>query len=374
MDVLKILLVILAFFLQPVLWIGVIRAYLNGRTRMKRARSQFNTAVYEKHYEFRHFWVSLLVLGIIISLISVLVGATLPLDWVVIYEALAGLSLILIPSIVIPVLIMIVPSLMMVLMNYHSSTIASQNYVLIAGLIILALGMFIGFNGGRYNVPRIFRNERNNRIAGYPFKELSVFPMLVMIPGNIMRHVISFYPTFMVDGHRVAFLLVPIMIGLRLTVFKHQPRKVFRKLGNHLMVIGILGMLLAVASYKWPILVMISLPVLLLLSWFALYRAKRSDLKHGDWFSEVINGVRIVGIEPGTPAAKMNLHVGDVILNVNHKAVHDEDSFYEALQDQPTYCRLRVINTNHRIILTNTAIYSGTPHEIGVVLFRTSNL
>lgn len=369
----KILLVILAFFLQPVFWIGLIRSYLDSHTRITRTRKQFNTAVYENHYELRHFWASTVLLGIVLSAFSGLVGMILPLSWLLIYELIAGLSLILIPGFVMPVLMVTVSSLVPLLLNSKAPRMAGHNYLLITGLVIVALGLFIGFTAGRYNVPKTFNDERGHRIVGYPFKELSIVPMLVMIPGNVIQHWISFYPTFVINGHRVSLLLIPIVLGLRLTVFKHVSRKVFKRLSGWLVTLGIAGMLLAVASYRWPVIIAASLVGLLLLSWWILITVKEFDKKGGRYYSEVINGVRVVAIEPNTPAAKMNLHVGDVILDANHQAVRNEDEFYEALETHPTYCRLRVMNRNQRIILTGTAIYRGSPHEIGVVLFRSAN-
>ncbi len=46
-------------------------------------------------------------------------------------------------------------------------------------------------------------------------------------------------------------------------------------------------------------------------------KAKHDDAKPDFEYSEVMDGVRVIGIQPETPAAKMDLKVGDVILEVN---------------------------------------------------------
>jgi S1-C subfamily serine protease len=66
----------------------------------------------------------------------------------------------------------------------------------------------------------------------------------------------------------------------------------------------------------------------------------------------------------------MDLAAGDIILECNHRPVNSETSFYEALLANPAYCHLRVQDMNGELKMTETAIYSGAPHEIGIVLFR----
>ena len=365
----KILLIMLTFFVQPIVWLGLLRSGLIIRSRLKRTRQQFNTAVYEEFYELRHFWLGTLFLGILLSAVSWLVEISLPLNWIVWYELLTGINLLLVPWFFLPVTIAMISTFGIMM----TDSILKPNYLIVMSLIIMTLGLWIEVNGGRFNVPRIFRNRRSNQVAGYPFNELSIVPMLVMIPGNLIRHYLAFYPTFQINGHLVSFMLLPIFLGLRLTVFKHLPRLIFKRLGNRLAFLGIAGAVLAIVSFRWPILVPVSLVGLLLLTWLVIFSAKRTDLKDGKWCSKAVNGVRVVGIEPHTPADRMNLRVGDLIMNVNHYPVASENEFYKALQSRATYCKLRVMNTNNRIILTETAIFNDSPHDVGVVLFRDRN-
>ncbi len=50
------------------------------------------------------------------------------------------------------------------------------------------------------------------------------------------------------------------------------------------------------------------------------------------WYVETSEGVRIVAVKPETPAAKMKLEVGDIILECNGIKVATGDELYEALQ------------------------------------------
>ena len=88
----------LLIFIQPVLWLGILRNYIIYRKRIKRERNDFNTSISPNDFEMKHFWLSFIVLGIVGSIISMVLGIYLSLPWIIIYEALLLINLIIIPG------------------------------------------------------------------------------------------------------------------------------------------------------------------------------------------------------------------------------------------------------------------------------------
>ena len=368
----KFTLIGLAFFLQPVFWLGLLRSYFNYHFRIKRTRYLFNVSIDDDHYELRHFGVNLILFGVGASVFSYLTEIILPLRWLLIYEGLASFCLVVFPWAVWSLVILIAASLA-TLCLIRSYAVPNQNYLILTGIFLLAGGLFLMLDGGRHNIPQLFKNQRGNRVAGYLFKELTVFPLLVMVPGNDLRRLINFYPTFSVRGHSVALVLLPILISFRFTVFRHLARRLFKRMGYWWLALGIVGIILATVSYVMPVIILPSLIGLLILTVLVWLAFRYLDLKHGDWYSSPVSGVRVSGVESGTPASRMGLKVGDVILKVNHRIINNETEFYEALQAHPTYCRLKIRNQNRRLELAGTAIFMSSPHEIGVILDRDPN-
>jgi len=105
------------------------------------------------------------------------------------------------------------------------------------------------------------------------------------------------------------------------------------------------------------------------LVWVILAQHRYHDQHQQFWFSDTDQGVRVIGLRPNTPADKLNLSIGDVILECNRQPVHSEAQFYAALLTSPTYVHLKVRNVQQQLIITETAIYNGAPHELGIVLF-----
>lgn len=373
---------ILVIFIQPVLWLGVIRTYLNYRKRIKQERKNYNTSIYSNNFEMKHFWTSLVVFGIIGSILTSLMGIYLAIPWIVIYEILIFINLLIIPGQFMAVLDFAVATGLTFLVDQmgwlsqfdlsdSQQVIPSyQNVLALLTVIVLLLGFYIKHYFGKHNFPRIFTNQRGTKVAGYLNKEFSIIPLLVLIPGNQIHEVIKFWPVFSVGTHSFSLMILPVLFGIRMTVFKTMPNDLFHKLGNKIIWVAVLGIILTAVSYWFPEISIYAILVLTILYLAVVLRVKMQDHNSDNWFDQAVNGLRVIAIRPQTPADKMGIKIGDLIVEVNNEAVHSEGEFYKALLDSPTFCRLKVINRNGRIKIVETAIYSDAPTEMGVEVFE----
>lgn len=78
----------------------------------------------------------------------------------------------------------------------------------------------------------------------------------------------------------------------------------------------------------------------------------------------------MIAVIPDTPAAKMGVQKGDIILDCNDEEVKNESELYAALQKNSAYCHLRIRTFEGDLKITESAIYADGPHEIGLILFQ----
>ncbi|GEP71659.1 PDZ DHR GLGF domain-containing protein [Lentilactobacillus rapi DSM 19907 = JCM 15042] len=377
----KIIIATAFYILQPALWIGVIRAYLIHNRRVKQERSLFSSAIYEDFYEGRHFVRSGLLFGILASIVF---GGFLSVSitWVMMYELISLVCLLFIPGQILSItivslvglLVTYVPMIsqlqplenMMSRFGFSTRPVNSINFLILTVVALLLTSAFIGMNAGKFDSPTISRNKRNTKVAIYKFNELTIFPFLLLVPGDWFTSRFSFLPFFQINGHSYAFLILPMLIGLKLTVRKSVPREFFVKLSKRILVLSLLGILLTIAGIFYQVVIAPAVAILLLGYYLIIGIAKHQDHQVNFEYSEVMDGIRVIGIQPGTPAAKMDLKLGDVILSVNNITVNNEDEFYRALSTNSTYCRFKVRDRNDQLKITESAIFKNSPHEIGV--------
>lgn len=377
----KFLLAVCFYIGQPILWVGVIRAYLIHTNRIRRERHIFSSAIYEDFYEGRHFLRSGLILGIGASIIfSCLLN--LSVQWLILYEGLSLLTLVFIPWQFFGVTLVGITGILSLIspridqlqgvetwlakLGLSAQAVNPVNYLAILTLTILLTGLFVRENAGRFDSPAISRNKRHNKVAVYPFNELTIMPFLILLPGDWFKLNLPGIPLFQVNGHSFVILVMPLLIGLKLTVKKSNPREFSRNLGKLMVVVAGIGVLMVIGAIFDREIILPAIIGLLLIYYLVILVVRHRDRKQSFEYSEVMDGIRVIGIQPGTPAAKMNLSVGDVILTVNDLQVTNEDQFYRALSTSPTYCRFKVRDRHDQLKMTESAIFKNSPHEIGV--------
>lgn len=77
---------------------------------------------------------------------------------------------------------------------------------------------------------------------------------------------------------------------------------------------------------------LILLLVMLLTELIFIVKQSAFDGKGQFWYVETSDGARVVAVKSGTPAAKMKLVPGDVILECNKVKISNADELYQALQ------------------------------------------
>ncbi|MCL0312660.1 PDZ domain-containing protein [Apilactobacillus sp. TMW 2.2459] len=377
----NILIAFLIFFCQPVLWIGMFRNYLNYRKRIDRERDLFTTAIYRSNNEFRHFIVSFLLLGVISSVVSILIGMMLPINFIVIYEILLLLNLVLIPTHIMPVFIAFLSAIGYLIignvyyinqytnLDLNMSAFANQNLLVFITIILFLSGIYYKLFGGRMNSPQMYYNQRNTRKVFYIFKELTVIPMLILIPGNLVSS-IPYWPVFNFEHTAFSFLFLPVVLGLKFKFFNHIPKDYLHKLGNVILKFSAVSLLVTGISYYFNFIVLYSLCALALIFLLIMLVFRTKDNKKTTPFAEAVNGIRVVAVEKDTPASRMDISIGDIITEVNDIPVKSESEFYQAVLQYPTYCRVKLTTPDNVIKLTETAIYNDSPHELGIVMFK----
>lgn len=386
MQVLKVLEL---FLLQPLVWLGLIRSWLTARQRVTYERHHYRSAIEARYVESRNFFKDGLGLGIIATIIGLLLGLVVSPVWVVIYELLAVLSLLVSPWGYLPITVFGLSWLIYWGFNPHLNRVAWQlqmhgvttvslsSGLVINGLVILAVilaGMawLLTRRNTQLNSPQIRPDQRGKRIVRYRWQQLLVVPMGVLVPGDWFHATMSWWPVFQIGSQSYSVLLLPLLVGASVQVYKQLPKLAWRRLaGGYLLLAGATLVLAIIARFtvlgpQWLLGLM---GLMMVATWLLLGQHRYHDSHQQFWYSDTDQGVRVIGLRPKTPADKLNLSIGDVILECNRQPVHTEAQFYAALLQSPTYVHLKVRNRQQELIITETAIYSGAPHELGIVLF-----
>lgn len=367
-----------SYLLTPVLWLGILYVIISYNQRINKERKQFRVAINKDFYEGRNFIKYGLFFFVIGSLISMILGLTLPTNSVYIYQILVVLAFLingfsttsmLLVMTAAGILELVVPRFITFFGDVFPE-ISGPSWLLLIFISILA-DYYLTRNMKKHPLsPKIKSGKRGRNIATYLGRETVVFPLLALIPSGTLSSTLNFWPVFNIGNQKFSLILFPIFISTSVKVIKRAKERVIQdKLKNIELLLGLTFVLIVLTKFMSK-LFLISLIILTVVSIFFEIKLRKKEKDADSWYVETDEGIRIISVQPETPAAKMKLQPGDVILTCNNRVVNSEEEFYQALQLNSAYCHVKVRTYEGDLRIAESAIFMDSPHEIGLILFH----
>ena len=367
-----------SYLLTPILWLGILYVIISYNQRINKERKQFRVAINKDFYEGRNFIKYGLFFFVMGSLISMILGLTLPTNSVYIYQILVVLAFLingfsttsmLLVMTAAGILELVVPRFITFFGDVFPE-ISGPSWLLLIFISILA-DYYLTRNMKKHPLsPRIKSGKRGRNIATYLGRETVVFPLLALIPSGTLSSTLNFWPVFNIGNQKFSLILFPIFISTSVKVIKRAKERVIQdKLKNIELLLGLTFVLIVLTKFMSK-LFLISLIILTVVSIFFEIKLRKKEKDANSWYVETDEGIRIISVQPETPAAKMKLQPGDVILTCNNRVVNSEEEFYQALQLNSAYCHVKVRTYEGDLRIAESAIFMDSPHEIGLILFH----
>ncbi|MNC61811.1 Cell division topological determinant MinJ [compost metagenome] len=71
---------------------------------------------------------------------------------------------------------------------------------------------------------------------------------------------------------------------------------------------------------------------------------------------------------PDSPAEGLDIRTGEILAKVNGLPVTTKDALHAALQANPAYCKLEIINLQGESRFAGRAIFAGEHHQLGILI------
>lgn len=368
-------------FLHPLFYYLVFFAGLMGVARVKRERQNFHTRVEDAYFELRQLFPLGLIIGLVVSIVSVTAGLVIPMAAILLAAALTLLySLtanvrLLSPAYTVGIaffglVFLAGQDLALPIFNEEFSGLEESIFPSVAvllGLLVIGEGILVLRNGKRATSPKLIKSKRGLTVGIHESRRLWMLPVFLVIPGEALTAPFEWWPVFTVGGEAYSLLLAPFAVGFHQKVQGMLPEEAISLQGTRVIWLGVLTAAIAAAGYWYP-LAAIGAAALAIIGREAITLAQKiREDNLPFFFSKKNNGLFILGVLPGTPADKMGLKVGELITKVNGIAVQEERAFYSALQRNGAHCKLEVIDTNGQIRFVQRALYEGDHHELGIL-------
>lgn len=373
------------FFIHPLFYFFMLFALAYGSQRVKRERSQFQIRVNDHLLEWRLLLTNGLAIGLYLSIIIVATGVVVPFiaittfAFITLILSLTGRVRILAPTYIVGFTFFY---LIFFTNKFESMSLLSEevwatfnegmypSLAFLLGLLVLAEAILIYRKGGLHSSPLLIKGKRGLQVGVQEVNRLWMVPIMLLIPGSVLQAPFPWWPVFSIGEQSYALILVPFAIGFFQRSRGMLPVKAARRLGKRLFFVGIVTLIIAGLSYLYPFVSIFAVIFAIIFREIIFFRHRSLDESLPPLYSKREKGLRIVGIIPNSPADKMGLQMGESIMKVNGEAIHDEMSFYAALQKNSAHCRLEVFDAQEELRYAQRALYEGDHHELGILFVQ----
>ena len=357
--------VIIALLISPigaVFWLALGLTILYAVSRTSRERHQYLRAIHPQHSEIApFFWVGIL-LGIVISALMLVARLQVSLPALLALSGSTLVGLIFSGWRFSPWWLGLAG--LVELLRPTTSQMSADLAVLV-GVLWLAQALIARLNrGAQIESPVILQDRRQRQQVAFRLRQFYWVPLF--LPVSVDQ--VAGLPLLSIATDTFVAVGLPLVLGAAFTTQRDRVQPYLRRswpwfavAGGGLIVFGLVGRILTM-----PAMTIALVPVLvsLILGAGLVWQAHQVHLN----VTQTNHGVVVIGVVPQTPAAQMDLQPGDRVLTCNHIAVNNAAELYNAIQKEPTYCRLRLQQADGEIRLAETAIFAGAPHELGMIL------
>lgn len=393
----NILLALMLFIIQPTFLVGLALIFLSKSRRYKYTRRQLRAAIYKENFELKRFFLWGLLPGLILSILSVAIGLPVTIDWIIAYHIVTLLSLGLGYRFIHPIFTFSGSALLLfiysrfvsaesvfapILNRWNSPFVqeeavgyeALQIVFILTLLILLSTVLTMHIGQLKQFIPRFLKTKRGKLVARYRMNPLWLIPLVVIIPGETFTQLFNWWPVFSIGNQTYSFLVVPVLLGFRYTVQAQIPTQAKNALLKDLLTLGIIGIVLFALTFWRVQAAAVGLGFLMVGGVYVLYRHRLRERKWTFRFGPDQDGLRVVAVRPGTPADKMNLEIGDVLLESHNVKLTTSEDLVESLFHNRAYSKLKVKRIDGELIMVETAIYEDDPHDLGLITLESISL
>lgn len=387
---------IVFFFVQPVFIIGLLYAIYNHRKRVNYTRQTFRMNFNKRNFELQEYLTKGILPGLIVSALALGIGIPLTIEWYFVYQIITIFILLIGGSRFIqPVFTFSLSALVLYGLNefnisspmewiqavlpgdyihvsntFNDSPELFMNLVLIAVLVLFISTFFMNKEREEKLYPVIRPSKRGKNIALYLSNSLWAVPLLVLVPGEMIESTISWWPLLYINGNEYAILFLPLLVGFHYTLSSQSLKDATMRLQKEFRYLALVGLLLFGVSYFVPLFSRIAVVLLIIGGLFVLIRHRRRENMWTFRYGPADEGLRVIAVREDSPAERLNLSIGDILLEVNDYPLTDTEEYNQILAYNRSYIKVRVRRNDGEIVYAETPLYDDDYNNLGLLLLE----
>lgn len=245
--------------------------------------------------------------------------------------------------------------------------------LVLAALLHLAESGLIAWQGKSFALPTYIPGKRGRPVGAYVLRMLWLAPTLLLVPSeNGPIGALPWQPPLngwlgLPEAAGYTLLALPVMFGMAEATWTLLPERKAARAARRGLMFGAALLALAFGAVFWPPMTLIAAVAGIALREALLRDGVREEDGQQAMYAHEGRGLKILAVQPGSPAEDMGILPGETLLKVNGSPVFTEQQMHEALRMNSAFCKLQVENRRGDSKFLQRPIYAGDHHQLGFV-------
>ncbi|MGG2197752.1 PDZ domain-containing protein [Paenibacillus validus] len=242
----------------------------------------------------------------------------------------------------------------------------------LVAILHLAEAIYVRKQGTRLGMPMFVEGKRGRIVGGYQLQGFWPMALFLVVPlqqaagGPLLPWTPLLGGELWQNGWTIVGF--PVMIGFTEMTISRLPKDKAR-IGSNLLILYALILLGLAALSAWlPVLTFTASLFAILLHEAMIVYSRWDEGRRRPIYVHTDKGLKILAVLPGSPAEELGLKAGEIVSKVNGVPVRSKQALHQAMQLNPAFCRLEVLDGALENRFLKRALYSGEHHQLGIIL------
>jgi hypothetical protein len=247
-----------------------------------------------------------------------------------------------------------------------------DSWIQILSLLFLAQLLLVIWSRNNGVAPALVASKRGRELGAVVIQWSFIVPFGVFVPGQISPSILLTHFNWLTLLGGITLAAMPGLVGWHGVVSTITPKRTATQLA---LVSGVCAVLLTglVAALHYtvlsPLLICLSASIVsIVIPELHVWRVKWVESNRQPICQTSEDGVVVLYTIPGSLAEQIGLKMGEIITHVNQVPVHSEYDLHFALDQNPAYAKLQVVDTRGEIRIVGKPVYAGERHQLGAIL------
>ncbi|MBD3920851.1 PDZ domain-containing protein [Paenibacillus sp. PR3] len=246
--------------------------------------------------------------------------------------------------------------------------------LLLVALLHGAEALLVRRQGTKFATPMFMEGKRGKLIGAYQLQGYWAVPLLLLVPAGADGASLDWTPLLpLLSGEHASpsgwsFTALPMVIGFTEWTRSQLPETKARLAAKSLLWYSLAVAVAALAAAWLPSLLPVAAIAALLLHELLIWTSAKQESEGTPLLVHDQRGLMVLGVVPGTPAAQMGLQSGEILHKVNGVRVRTKEELYDALHRNSAFCKLEVLNREGEQRFVQRSRYAGEHHQLGVII------